>query len=270
MSDTQKQIDTDTEEEAKRKRLNQYWKDIAKKKQELKLLEQQARMEASTPESKQRGKDMTVIVKKKQKTVLDNEVTNENADIVLKLNTTQEEEDLYKQHKNKPMYCTKELLVDLKEHSVFNEMKSSGGLDLRKQRHKKTPASYLTGITDSKRILDLEKRVQALEQHNKLTTEVSKKNIELVEKRFETVGIAIANLQAQAQIDKGHTVTLEDKLDFLESLGVDKKKISLYRTIKVYPELTKQQVGNVHSVTRKTVYNWVDELDKILIENQRV
>jgi len=71
--------DQEIEDEAKRKRLNQYWKDIAKKKQELKILEQQARMEASTPESKQRGKDMTVIVKKKQKTVLDNEVTNENA-----------------------------------------------------------------------------------------------------------------------------------------------------------------------------------------------
>jgi len=256
--------DQEIEDEAKRKRLNQYWKDIAKKKQELKILEQQARMEASTPESKQRGKDMTVIVKKKQKTVLDNEVTNENADVVLKLNTTQEEEDLYKQHKNKPMYCTKELLVDLKEHSVFNEMKTSGGLDLRKQRHKKTPASYLTGITDSKRILDLEKRVQALEQHNRVVSEVTKKTNDMIDQRFETVGLAIANLQAQAQIDKGQSVTLEDKLTFLESLGVSKKKISFYKTTQEYPELTQQQVSNAHLITRKTAYRWSTELQGLL------
>lgn len=221
-----------------------------------------------TEESKQKAIDMMDIVKRKQNNILDNQVSKKTQEQVLRLNTTEAEEELYNLRKNSPLYSTKELISDLKEHSVFNDLKKIGSVDLRSQRHIKKPAAYLDKITSSKIIVDLVKRMEIMEEKDRLRDELYKKEKGEIDRKFEVVGLAVANLQADVQRLTNEDVTTCDKINFLHSIGVNTKKVSLYQTRLERPDLTQRQLGELFGKTDRTVRNWLVEVENILLKNK--
>lgn len=221
----------------------------------------------STEESRQKAKDMMDIVKRKQNSILDNPVSKETQESVLKLNTTEAEEELYNSKKNSPLYSTKELISELKEHSVFGDLKKIGSVDLRSQRHMKKPAAYLDKITSSKILVDLVKRMEIMEEKERLRDELHEKEKGELNRKFEVVGLAVANLQANVQRLANEDVTLYDKINFLHSLGVDVKKVSMYQARFERPDLTQRQLGELFGKTDRTVRNWMLEIENILLTN---
>jgi hypothetical protein len=267
LSDTQKQIDTDTEEDCLKvpdKVQNKALAKLGVKKKEYDLAKIEVMMILSTPESKQRRKDMTDIVKKKQKTILDTELTKENFNDVHKLDTTDEEEELYSNEKNKQMYCTPELISELKEHPVYKDMKKDKVIDLRRQVRKKTPASYLDSLTKPKLSFDMGKRLEALEKRMQAMEEANKLAAELNRRKFEAVGLAMVNMQTNLESGVVVNVTNQEKLEFLMSLGVDPRKIALYNVKLENPSFTYKQLADVTHVSRRTAAYWLAEIEKVV------
>lgn len=238
--------------------------EVGLKKKEYDLAKLAVMMLLSTPESKQRRRDMTDIVKKKQKTILDTELTKENFNEVHMLDTTDEEEELYSKEKNKQMYCTPELISELKEHPVYKDMKKHKVLDLRKQVRKKTPAAYLDSLTKPKLTFDIGKRLEALEKRMQAMEEANKLAAELNRRKFEAVGLAMVNMQTNLESGVVVNVTNQEKLEFLMSLGVDPRKIALYNVKLENPSFTYKQLADVTHVSRRTAVYWLAEIEKVV------
>lgn len=218
----------------------------------------------STPESRAKKAKLTCAVKKQQANLLENELSRSNVNEVRIMNLDHEEISVYEELKNDKMYCNKELALDLKHNSKFKELQENKVFDMRTQRHKKTPASWIEGIAQKKVAYDVEARLRALEDYMQKDKEAKRLTQEDNQRKFEAIGLAIVNLQSGVQLQEGEQVTLEDKLLFLKQLGVETKKINLYRVREENPTLTKTQLSAVAQVTRPTVYTWLKEVDGLL------
>ncbi|MFW9602916.1 MAG: hypothetical protein ACMV1B_11455 [Prevotella sp.] len=218
----------------------------------------------STPESRAKKAKLTCAVKKQQTNLLENELSRSNVNEVRIMNLNHEEISVYEELKNDKMYCNKELVLDLKHNNRFKELQENKVFDMRTQRHKKTPASWIEGIAQKKVAYDVEARLKALEDYMQQDKEAKRLSQEDNQRKFEAIGLAIVNLQTGVQLQAGEQITLEDKLLFLKQLGVETKKINLYRVKEENPTLTKTQLSVVAQVTRPTVYSWLKEVDGVL------
>lgn len=218
----------------------------------------------STPESRAKKSKLTCAVKKQQTNLLENELSRSNINEVRVMNLNREEILVYEELKNDKMYCNKELVEDLKLNSKFNELQQNKVFDMRTQRHKKTPASWIEGIAQKKVAYDVEARLSALEDYIQQDKEAKRLAYEENQHKFEAIGLAIVNLQTGVQLQSGEQITLDDKLLLLKQLGVETKKINLYRVKEENPTLTKTQLSVVAKVTRPTVYSWLKEVEDVL------
>ena len=237
--------------------------DINYAKRELLQREIRVRQQLANPEE---TKKVIEIVSRKHKTILDNEVTEDNFSIVHKSCTTPEEELLYDKRKNQVIHNLPSVLKDHRDHVMHKEMKKRGLLDMRKQRHKKKPSDYIDSIALAKFAMDTQRRLEELEIK-------VKNNEERTNARLNRVDDVISELkekQAQESYNINVNIVLNEeltsKIAFLASSGLSLDKIDLYRMKTNYPALTQKQLASHLGKTDRTVRNWIKAIDDVLLD----
>lgn len=218
----------------------------------------------STPESKQKKNDLEKSIVKQQNNLLDNELNRENLSSIQTKDLKPDELAAYTELKNDKMNCSSVLITELKNNKSFKELHKHKVIDMRKQRHKSTPSTWLDNIATRKLAFDIESRLNKLENEVKHDREVQRLEREENNRKFKAIGMAIINVEAGLQDVKQQDITLDDKLEFLKSIGVKHKKIELFRLKEENKDLPKQTLAKVLGVTRPTVYNWLSELDELV------
>lgn len=226
-------------------------KALAKKRvnelhREIKPLEAEKRAMLSimaNPESKKEGIELT---KKALITLNQNLVTDENISVIHLEGWTEEEKIKFESSKHRTIYGLHESVMsdeDLKKE--VHKLKSKTRLDLRSQRHKKKPVEYVSNYAHWKLSMDSAKRIDELESL------VAKVAIYAIESRdmIVKVGEAVLNFQ--------------DKLNAFEKLGLEPKKIEVYRLVSENPNATIAEIAKKVGKGRATVFRWLKEIRQI-------
>lgn len=225
-----------------KRRLGEIFKEQRRLEQEKKSI----CLSMSDPESAQRLISLTT---KAARSIMQSEITSDNIHQEPYKEFDQAEQDFFQEKKHKQIY---NLHTKVSTDSVVQEgivvLKETGGLDLRSQRHKKKPSSYLGDLAKSKRIADLEKKQKTTEERL-ARLELSQKENEV---KFDQIGDALLNF--------------ESKFSALEILGIDSKKIEAYRLSLEQPELTRQQIANLLGKSKPTIIKWLKEIKEEMVK----
>lgn len=127
----------------------------------------------------------------------------------------------------------------------ITEIKELVKFDTRKVRQEKKVGKTLDNLYLHKRQADQEKELlKHREQLAKLML-AQKHN----EERFEQIGSAL--------------LVHEEKIKALNTLGIDQKKIELYRIVEENPKLKHNELAAKLNVSRRTIIRWLNDLDNL-------
>lgn len=132
----------------------------------------------------------------------------------------------------------------LKEENI-KELLTESVVDLRKVAKKTKPSDYIDNVLNPKVQSDITSRLLEAEKSIAFLMLAQKEN----ESKFNQLGNAL--------------LVQEEKLKALAVLGVDRKKIELYRISLEEPNLTRQQLAERIGKTKPTVITWLKEIEAL-------
>lgn len=180
------------------------------------------------------------------RTIMQNELTEDNLDEQPFSLFTEQDQEFYMERKSKQVYNLHTKVMQDKDIGYSVEpLKENGRLDMRTQRHKKQPSKYIASIAQAKLLSDLAKKSK--EQEERLARlEIAQRHNE---DRFDQIGNAL--------------LVHECKLKALEVLGIDKKKIDMYKIRLENPSLTHSEIASKIGKSRLTVLRWLKEIEEL-------
>lgn len=222
-------------------------KRLAELRKEKKVIEQQEIdicMSISDPEI---NKKLITLTTKASVNIMQNELNYHNIDEETYKNFSPEDQEFMTTKKYRPIHNLHEKVSSAEEVSTgIALLKEEGHIDLRKQRHKKKPSDYITGLATSKLISDLAKnQKEMLERIARLEIVSAEHEIKL-----DQIGNAL--------------LANEIKEKALLDLGVNPKKVAAWKLYKEKQGTTMQQVADQLGKTRLTIYRWLKEIDGVI------
>lgn len=222
-----------------KKRLGEIFKEQRRLEQEKKSI----CLSMSDPESAQRLVSLTT---KAARCIMQSEITSENINEEPYKEFDQDDQEFFQEKKHKQVY---NLHSKVSKDCVVQEgilvLKEKGGLDLRSQRHKKKPSTYLGDLAKSKRIADLEARQKTTEERL-ARLELSQKENEI---KFDQIGDAL--------------LLHENILSSLAKLGIEQKKLQAYGILLKNPGWSIDQVAKEVGKDRATIFRWLKEIKRV-------
>lgn len=170
---------------------------------------------------------------------------NSEEDVLYK-GFTQENKDLLKGERH--MKVNNLFGTIIKDNIVkegVSEIKELVTFDTRKVRQEKRVGKTLDNLYLHKKQADQEKELLRQREQLAMLMLAQKQN----EERFEQIGNAL--------------LVHEDKLNALAILGVDQKKIELYRLTLEQPLLTRQQLADTIGKSKPTVIAWLKDIKRL-------
>lgn len=227
--------------------LKQKIRELTEIYRQKKILEQAERgilTSMSNPEDVQRTVNLSTEA---ARNIMQSDLTRENYTEEPFKTFSDEDKEFFDSRKYKPVYnlhskvtsdeVVKEGLMVLRKEKAY---------DGRKQMRKKTPNDYLSSFANSKLIADMAKRQREQEERLARLELAQKQN----EDKFDQIGNAL--------------MLHESKIKALLVLGVDQKKIDVWKTHIESPGLTRQQLADLHNKSKPTIIKWLKDVQSEL------
>lgn len=238
-----------TEEELRKWHLNESIK-IDKEKRQLTYRQIQHKKALAEEGKTDKIVELTGTV---VRSIMTNEMTRETAVDVAYSELSKEDAAFFSKEKHKEIYGLHKKVTSSTELDVM--LKESEAIDLRKISKKRKPNDYINGILSPKTSADIDARLKETEKAVAfllLAHEKHLQNQRLNEQKFEQIGTVL--------------LAYEQRFKALATLGVEPKKIELYKLRLEHPKFTQQQLADSIGKSRLTVIRWLKDISNTYSE----
>lgn len=146
---------------------------------------------------------------------------------------------LYQDSKHDKFFRSSEVFDQFIKHPVQKDMVKTKCLNKRKIKKSKTPNQHIECMMSSKKMYNLEKRVQIIET-------------------------AMHSLQSKVNLQDTKLTLYSDMVDKLIKKQISTDKIAMYNVRLQQPWLTQTELASMFSVSDRTIRNWMKEVQKVL------
>jgi len=217
--------------------------------QEMRPLEMEKRRVLqllSDPLKKQQVIDLTVS---SARNIMSNCTLEHTEDDLMYKGFTKENKELLKgERAMKVSNLFNKVTTDCVVKEGVQEIKELVKFDTRKVRQQKQVGKTLDVLYIFKRQADQEKELLKHREQIAMLVLAQKFN----EDRFDQIGSAL--------------LLHEDKLKSLAVLGIEQKKIDLYKLQEDHPEMTQQQLADSVGKSRLTVIRWLKDIEEVMVK----
>lgn len=213
---------------------------------EIRPLEQEKRRVLSLLSDPLKKKEVIELTVSSARNIMQNCTLEQSEDEVLYKGFTKESKELLKGERHMKvnnLFTT--VVSDTVVNEGVSEIKELVKFDTRKVRQEKRVGKTLDNLYLHKKEADQEKELIKHREQLAMLMLAQKHN----EERFEQIGNAL--------------IVHEEKLKALAVLGVDQKKIDLYKLTLDKPLLTRQQLAEHVGKSKPTVIAWLKEIKEL-------
>lgn len=203
-------------------------------------------MQKVNPETERR---FMGLVQDASRTALHSEIHVDNLQTEPFKNFNDDDLEFFNERKYKTVYnLHNKVIADPSVQQGIEVLKQDKHIDMRKQRHKKKANDYIGGLAQSKMIYDLIKRQQETDQR--------------------LARLELVQMEHQDKIEQLGDAMLvyEDKFDALLALGIEEKKVQVYKLSLEKPEMTRQELATFFGKSKPTVIKWLKEIKAELLK----
>lgn len=221
-------------------------KRLAELHREIKPLEQEKRRVLSLLSDPLKKKEVIELTVSSARNIMQNCTLEQSEEAVLYKGFTQENKELLKGERHMKVNGLFSTVVsDTVVKEGVTEIKELVSFDTRKVRQEKRVGKTLDNLYLHKRQADQEKELLKHREQLAMLILSQKHN----EERFEQMGNAL--------------LSYEEKLKALAVLGVDERKLELYKLKAEQPELTQQELASMIGKSRLTVIRWLKDIEAV-------
>lgn len=146
---------------------------------------------------------------------------------------------LYQDSKHDKFFRSSEVFDQFTKHPVQKDMVKTKCINKRKIKKSKTPNQHIECMVSSKKMYNLEKRVQVIET-------------------------AMSSLQNKVELQDTKLTMYSDLVDKLVQRQISSDKIAMYNIKLQQPKLTQTELAEMFGVSDRTIRNWLREVEVIL------
>lgn len=147
---------------------------------------------------------------------------------------------VYQDSKHDKFFRSAEVFEQFTKHPVQKDMVKTKCINKRKIKKSKTPNQHMECMMSSKKMYNLEKRVQVI----------------------ETV---VSSLQTKVEYQDTKLAVYGDLIDKLVKKQIHSDKIAMYNVKLQKPQLTQTELAEMFGVSDRTIRNWLREVQGILM-----
>ena len=179
-------------------------------------------------------------------------------EVVQQVLSDKEDLDFFSANKHSTFNRSREVLDLHNDHPVQKKMLSTKSMSVKGFNTTNTYNKHIAYLHNAKQILELKEKVSALEEANTVNEVKESLDISAISNAIDSLAQRVSNTE---DVVKG----IIDELSKLTALGVDPKKLLVYKTKMDNPSLTHRELAKMFNVGIRTIFRWMEQM-KTLVE----